>query len=107
MAVGATRAPGSQRSIAGGLEECEDGLVNLAGRAPVLPLPPPRLLGSSEPLLRFSIGDYRRRIRWIRLRSSQATVATPRPSTAASGAHSSSQEDSWTARRLAAATTRS
>lgn len=38
-------------AIAGELEEREDGLVDLAKRPPPAPLPPPRLLGSFEPLL--------------------------------------------------------
>lgn len=37
--------------IASELEEREDGLVDLAGRAPAAELPPPRLLGSFDPLL--------------------------------------------------------
>jgi hypothetical protein len=38
-------------AIAPELEEREDGLVDLAKRAPAAPLPPPRLLGSFEPVL--------------------------------------------------------
>ena len=38
-------------AIARELVEREDGLVDLAGRAPAPPLPPPRLLGQFEPLL--------------------------------------------------------
>jgi hypothetical protein len=39
------------RAIAGELAERADGLVALSGRADPPPLPPPRLLGSFEPLL--------------------------------------------------------
>jgi uncharacterized protein YcaQ len=38
-------------AIAGELAERPDGLVDLAGRAPAAPLPPPRLLGAFDPLL--------------------------------------------------------
>jgi uncharacterized protein YcaQ len=38
-------------AIASELEEREDGLVDLAGRAPAAELPPPRLLGPFDPLL--------------------------------------------------------
>jgi hypothetical protein len=38
-------------AIASELKEREDGLVDLAGRAPAEPLPPPRLLGAFDPLL--------------------------------------------------------
>jgi winged helix DNA-binding protein len=38
-------------AIASELEEREDGLVDLARRAPAQPLPPPRLLGAYDPLL--------------------------------------------------------
>jgi hypothetical protein len=38
-------------AIASELEEREDGLVDLAKRPPVAPLPPPRLLGAFDPLL--------------------------------------------------------
>ena len=38
-------------AIAGELVEREDGLVDLAGRPPAAPLPPPRLLGAYEPVL--------------------------------------------------------
>jgi hypothetical protein len=38
-------------AIAAELVEREDGLVDLAGRPPVEPLPPPRLLGAFDPLL--------------------------------------------------------
>ncbi|MEZ5077032.1 MAG: winged helix DNA-binding domain-containing protein [Solirubrobacterales bacterium] len=38
-------------AIAAELEQGEDGLVDLAGRAPAAPLPPPRLLGAFDPLL--------------------------------------------------------
>jgi hypothetical protein len=38
-------------AIATELEQRPDGLVDLAGRSPAEPLPPPRLLGSFEPLL--------------------------------------------------------
>jgi hypothetical protein len=38
-------------AIASELEEREDGLVDLAKRPPAAPLPPPRLLGSFEPVL--------------------------------------------------------
>jgi hypothetical protein len=38
-------------AIASELEEREDGLVELAKRPPAAPLPPPRLLGSFEPVL--------------------------------------------------------
>ena len=39
------------RAIAAELHEREDGLVELAGSAPAAELPPPRLLGSYEPVL--------------------------------------------------------
>jgi hypothetical protein len=39
------------RTIGEILRERPDGLVELAGRRPVAPLPPPRLLGAFEPLL--------------------------------------------------------
>jgi hypothetical protein len=38
-------------AIASELEQRPNGLVDIAGRPPVEPLPPPRLLGSFEPLL--------------------------------------------------------
>lgn len=38
-------------AIASLLEERTDGLVDLAGRVPAAPLPPPRLLGSYDPVL--------------------------------------------------------
>jgi hypothetical protein len=38
-------------AIASELEQRPDGLVDLAGRSPAGPLPPPRLMGSFEPLL--------------------------------------------------------
>jgi hypothetical protein len=38
-------------AIAGELEQRPDGLVDLAGRPPPEPLPPPRLLGAFDPLL--------------------------------------------------------
>jgi hypothetical protein len=38
-------------AIAAELETRPDGLVDLAGRAPAAPLPPPRLLGAFEPIL--------------------------------------------------------
>ncbi len=38
-------------AIASELDEREDGLVDLAGRPPPEPLPPPRLLGAFDPLL--------------------------------------------------------
>jgi hypothetical protein len=38
-------------AISSELEEREDGLVDLAKRAPAAPLPPPRLLGAFDPLL--------------------------------------------------------
>jgi hypothetical protein len=38
-------------AIASELDEREDGLVDLAGRPPAAELPPPRLLGSFDPLL--------------------------------------------------------
>lgn len=38
-------------AIAPELAEREDGLVDLAGRPPAAPLPPPRLLGAFEPVL--------------------------------------------------------
>jgi hypothetical protein len=38
-------------AIAGELDQREDGLVDLAKRAPAEPLPPPRLLGAFDPLL--------------------------------------------------------
>jgi hypothetical protein len=38
-------------AIAGELEEVGDGLVRLAGRAPVAEIPPPRLLGAFDPVL--------------------------------------------------------
>jgi Winged helix DNA-binding domain len=38
-------------AIAAALEEDEDGLVDLAGRAPAAELPPPRLLGAFDPVL--------------------------------------------------------
>jgi hypothetical protein len=38
-------------AIASDLVEREDGLVDLAGREPAAPLPPPRLLGAFEPVL--------------------------------------------------------
>jgi Winged helix DNA-binding domain len=38
-------------AIAGSLAERQDGLVDLAGRAAPQPLPPPRLLGTFEPVL--------------------------------------------------------
>jgi hypothetical protein len=38
-------------AIASELVEREDGLVELAGREPAAPLPPPRLLGAFDPLL--------------------------------------------------------
>jgi hypothetical protein len=38
-------------SIAGELVEREDGLLDLKGRRPAPPLPPPRLLGAFDPLL--------------------------------------------------------
>lgn len=38
-------------AIASELVEREDGLVDLAGRPPAAPLPPPRLLGAFEPVL--------------------------------------------------------
>jgi hypothetical protein len=38
-------------AIASDLDQRPDGLVDLAGREPPAPLPPPRLLGSFEPLL--------------------------------------------------------
>jgi hypothetical protein len=38
-------------AIAAELEQRPDGLLDLAGRTPAEPLPPPRLLGSFEPLL--------------------------------------------------------
>lgn len=39
------------QAIAPQLDQREDGLVDLRGRPPAAPLPPPRLLGSFEPLL--------------------------------------------------------
>jgi hypothetical protein len=38
-------------AVAAELETRPDGLVDLAGRAPAAPLPPPRLLGAFEPIL--------------------------------------------------------
>jgi hypothetical protein len=38
-------------AVAAELDQRADGLVDLAGRAPAAPLPPPRLLGAYEPVL--------------------------------------------------------
>jgi len=47
----AGHGPGDDRDLAPQLEQRPDGLVDLAGRPAAEPLPPPRLMGSFEPLL--------------------------------------------------------
>src|SRR5205807_3036551 len=44
-------ARAARGAIASALTEREDGLVDLSGRPPAAPTPPPRLLGAFEPVL--------------------------------------------------------
>jgi Winged helix DNA-binding domain len=94
-------------AIASELVEREDGLVDLAGRAPPAELPPPRLLGAFDPVL---LGWPRASRSWARtgtrscsaacfFRSPLSAGAPRRPGSSSAAAFSSSRSRASAARK--------